>query len=134
MRCDARVGRFCASCARGIRTSLYSKKVQDELFNSILIPQAISNPEHVERDGGEHHQKSEHDGKTEPRGYVGMAEEPVTKSVDRIEERIEVRDGAPELGKAMQRIKNAAQKGQRQNDEVLKSGELVELNRPDAGD
>src|SRR5205085_5200413 len=68
------------------------------------------------------------------RGDIRQSEEAVTKAVDHIEERIEMRQRLPERRQAVDRIEHTGQEGERHDEEVLKRRQLVELVGPDAGE
>ena len=89
---------------------------------------------HRQRDERQPQRAAADDDQAGSRRNIRQAEKAVTKAVDHIEERIEARQRLPERRQRMDRIENAREKRQWQDEEILECGELVELLRPDSGD
>src|SRR6185295_15708811 len=94
------------------------------------MPQAVAALQEEKREQRETQCCAADHQQADPRRDVGQSEKAVTKAVDHIEERIEVRHFLPELRERMDRIENTGEKGQRQDEEILESGELIEFFRP----
>src|SRR5690242_4620514 len=98
------------------------------------MSQAIPLLQHEERERRKGQRRAAHDDEARLGGYVRLPEKAVAKPVDHIEERVEVRHPLPELGQRMDRVEDAREKRERQDQEVLERGDLVELLGADARD
>src|SRR6202171_1344599 len=97
------------------------------------VSQLIAALEYPKRQGAQRAAGPGNDREAQARLNVGKPEKAVAKTVDHIEERIEMRQRLPERRQGVDRVENARQERQRHDQEILKRGELVELVRPDAG-
>src|SRR5215213_7601018 len=61
-------------------------------------------------------------------------QEAVTEAVDHVENGVRVRERLPHRWQRMYRVEHARKKRERQDDEIGKSRELIDLLRLDAGD
>lgn len=65
------------------------------------------------------------DRRAEPGGDIGLAKYAESKSIDQVEEGIEVTNELPLVGKNLNGVKNTGEEGERVDEEVLKRGHMV---------
>src|SRR6266536_6124749 len=97
------------------------------------VPQLVPALQQEQRERRQAEAENPHDAEACFRRNVGKPEKAVTKAVDHIEERIEMRQRLPERRQAVNRIEHTRQEGERHDEKILKSRQLVELVGPDAG-
>src|SRR6267378_4992303 len=99
----------------------------------MLVPQLVPASQHRERQPRYHAEKSRDHREASQRVDVRDAEESVTKAVDHVEKRIEMRELLPENRERMDRVEHSRKKGERHDEEILEGGDLVDLLGPDSG-
>ena len=98
------------------------------------VPQLVPALQQEQRERRQAEAENPHDAEACFRRNVGKPEKAVTKAVDHIEERIEMRQRLPERRQAVDLVEHAGQERERYDDEVLECGELVEFVGGNAGD
>src|SRR2546430_9403117 len=88
------------------------------------VPQLVAALQQEQRERRQAEAENPHDAEACFRRNVGEPEKAVTKAVDHIEERIEMRQRLPERRQAVNRIEHAGQESERHDQGNLERGEL----------
>ena len=67
------------------------------------------------------------DRRAEPGGDIGLAKYAESKSIDQVEEGIEVTNELPLVGQNLNRVEDTREEGERVDEEILKGGHMVPL-------
>src|SRR5207244_13423854 len=97
------------------------------------VPQLVPALQQEQRERRQAEAENPHDAEACFRRSVGTPEKAVTKAVDHIEERIEMRQRLPERRQAVDRVEHHGQGSERHDQEIMECGALVEFVVANAG-
>src|SRR6478735_4819723 len=113
---------LAATAAVGAAAGLPHAALPARSSNANSVANLVADLQQMEAHATHDSERTAHDRQAEPRRHIARAEEAVAKSVDHVEERIEVADLAPDRRQRLDRVEDAGEESHRHDDEVLERG------------